>query len=74
MKMYLKFCRMYGVVSETAHVQGTGCFLGVTESYIRERPRRRDQESRLKLKAKSEKTTSSVCLSIYLYVCLSVCI
>ena len=45
---------MYGVVSETAHVQGTGCFLGVTESYIRERATRRHQELRLKLKAKSE--------------------
>ena len=72
MKMYLKFCRMYGVVSETAHVQGTGCFLGVTESYIRERPRRRDQESRLKLKAKSENNV--FCLSVYLSICLSVCI
>ena len=70
--MYLKFCGMYGVVSETAHVQGTGCFLGVTESYIRERPRRRDQESRLKLKAKSENNV--FCLSVYLSICLSVCI
>ena len=72
MKMYLKVCGMYRVVSETAHVQGTGCFLGVTESYIRERPRRRDQESRLKLKAKSENNV--FCLSVYLSICLSVCI